>query len=58
MTKLLSSPTSRLMARLVVTLATIATFSYYSLRQIAGLRELQGCLVDRNRRDSLQLLRI
>ena len=46
------------MAGLVVTLAAIATFSYYSLRQIAGLRDLQGRLIDRNRRDSLQLLRI
>ena len=57
-TKPLRSPTVRLVAGLVITLAAIATFSYYSLRQIAGLRELQTRLVDRNRRDSLQLLRM
>ena len=57
-TKPLSSPTVRLVAGLVVTLAAIATFSYYSLRQIAGLRDLQTGMVDRNRRDSLQLLRM
>jgi signal transduction histidine kinase len=54
----LSSPTPRLVAGLVITLAAIATFSYYSLRQIGGLRDLQERLIDRNRRDSLQLLRI
>jgi hypothetical protein len=58
MYKLLSSPTSRLVAGLVVTLAAIAGFSRYSLRQIDGLRDVQSRLVDRNRRDSLQLLRI
>jgi len=54
----LSSPTSRLLAGLAVTLAAVAVFSLYTLRQIAGLRELQTSTVDRNRRDSLQLLRI
>jgi signal transduction histidine kinase len=58
MTNPLRSPTPRLVAGLVITLAAIATFSYYSLRQIAILRDVQTRLVDRNRRDSLQLLRI
>src|SRR5947199_5791617 len=53
-----SSPTSRLMTGLAVTLAVVGLFSWYALRQIAGLRDLQTRLIDRNRRDSLQLLRI
>ncbi|MGO9095815.1 MAG: sensor histidine kinase [Bryobacteraceae bacterium] len=54
----LSSPTSRLLIGLAVTLAAVAVFSLYALRQIAGLRDLQTRTVDRNRKDSLQLLRI
>ena len=53
-----SSPTSRLLVGLIFTLAAVGVFSAYALRQIAGLRDLQTRLVDRNRRDSLQLLRI
>jgi len=53
-----SSPTSRLMTGLAVTLAVVGLFSWNALRQIAGLRDLQTQLIDRNRRDSLQLLRI
>src|SRR5208283_1927376 len=53
-----SSPTARLMAGLVVTLAAVGVFAWYSLGQIAGLRDLQTHVVDRDRRDSLQLLRI
>ncbi len=52
------SPTSRLLAGLAITLAAVAGFSWYALRQIQGLRRLQTDIVDRNRRDSLQLLRI
>jgi signal transduction histidine kinase len=54
----LSSPTSRLLIGLAVTLAAVGVFSLYALRQIAGLKDLQTRTVDRNRRDSLQLLRI
>jgi signal transduction histidine kinase len=36
----------------------VVTYSAYITRQISGLRELQNNLVDRNRKDSLQLLRI
>jgi signal transduction histidine kinase len=36
----------------------VGLFSWNALRQIAGLRDLQTQLIDRNRRDSLQLLRI
>ena len=52
------SPSRRLILGLAVTLAAVAVFSFYALRQIAGLRDLQTRTVDRNRRDSLQLLRI
>jgi signal transduction histidine kinase len=53
-----SSPTNRLLVGLAITLAAVAVFSLYSLRQIAGLKDLQARFVDRNRKDSLQLLRI
>jgi signal transduction histidine kinase len=43
---------------LVITLATVVTYSWYISGQISGLRRLQTDLTDRNRRDSLQLLRI
>jgi signal transduction histidine kinase len=43
---------------LVITLAAVVAYSAYITRQISSLRELQNNLVDRNRRDSLQLLRI
>jgi signal transduction histidine kinase len=36
----------------------VVTYSWYIARQISGLRALQTNLVDRNRKDSLQLLRI
>jgi len=42
----------------VITLATVVTYSWYISGQISGLRRLQTDLTDRNRRDSLQLLRI
>jgi signal transduction histidine kinase len=42
----------------VITLAAVVTYSAYTSRQIAGLRALQNNLIDRDRRDSLQLLRI
>jgi signal transduction histidine kinase len=43
---------------LAITLAAVVLYSSYITRQIAGLRELQNDLIDRNRRASLQLLRI
>lgn len=52
------SPTPRLLAGLAITLIAAAGFSWYSLRQIDTLRELQTETIDRNRKDSLQLLRI
>jgi signal transduction histidine kinase len=52
------SPTSGLLFGLILTLAAVVAYSIYINRQIAGLRVLQSDLVDRNRKDSLQLLRI
>jgi signal transduction histidine kinase len=52
------SPAPKLFLGLFVTLAAVMAYSWYISRQIAGLRELQNNLVDRNRKDSLQLLRI
>src|SRR5437016_3511536 len=52
------SPTPGLILGLIITLAAVVAYSWYITRQISGLRELQNDLVDRNRKDSLQLLRI
>jgi signal transduction histidine kinase len=42
----------------VITLIAVVGYSFYVTRRIGSLRELQNNLIDRNRRDSLQLLRI
>jgi signal transduction histidine kinase len=42
----------------VITLAAVVGYSWYVTRRINSLRELQNNLIDRNRKDSLQLLRI
>jgi signal transduction histidine kinase len=47
-----------LLLGLIITLATVVAYSWYISGQISGLRRLQTELTDRNRRDSLQLLRI
>ena len=39
-------------------MAAVVAYSYYITAQISGLRRLQAELADRNRKDSLQLLRI
>ena len=52
------SPTALLIVGLVITLAAVVAYSAYVTHQISGLRQLQNELVDRNRKDSLQLLRI
>ena len=46
------------MIGLILTLAAVVAYSLYIERQIVGLRALQSDLVERNRKDSLQLLRI
>jgi signal transduction histidine kinase len=52
------SPTLGLLLGLTVTLAAVLAYSAYITWQVAGLRKLQSELIDRNRKDSLQLLRI
>ncbi len=53
-----SSPTLGLLLGLIITLAAVVLYSAYITWQVAGLRRLQSELIDRNRKDSLQLLRI
>ena len=52
------SPTVALLVGLVLTLGVVVAYSWYITGQITGLRRLQTELTDRNRRESLQLLRI
>jgi signal transduction histidine kinase len=52
------SPTTGLTLGLVITLVAVIAYSSYVTVQIGGLRKLQNDLIDRNRRDSIQLLRI
>jgi signal transduction histidine kinase len=52
------SPTLGLLLGLLITLSAVVAYSTYITRQVTKLRTLQSELVDRNRKDSLQLLRI
>jgi signal transduction histidine kinase len=52
------SPTLGLLLGLIITLAAVVAYSAYITWQVKGLRKLQSNLIDRNRKDSLQLLRI
>jgi signal transduction histidine kinase len=52
------SPTVRLLAGLAVTLTAVGLYSAYTVKQLRGLEQLQGGIIDRNRTDSLLLLRI
>jgi signal transduction histidine kinase len=52
------SPTLGLLLGLLITLSAVLAYSAYITWQVSGLRKLQTELVDRNRKDSLQLLRI
>ena len=51
-------PTLRLLAGLAVTLLAVGVYSGYTISQLRSLRELQTSTIDRNRTDSLLLLRI
>lgn len=53
-----SSPTIRLLLGLLVTLGAVTGFSSYALYQLTRLQDLQNQTIDRNRHDSLLLLRI
>lgn len=52
------SPTLGLLWGLFITLSAVVAYSAYITWQVNGLRRLQTEMVDRNRKDSLQLLRI
>ena len=52
------SPTNRLLAGLAITLTAVAVYSGYTITQLHSLQELQARTIDRNRTDSLLLLRI
>ena len=52
------SPATGLLLGLIITLAAVLAYASYITVQLSGLRKLQSEMVDRNRRDSLQLLRI
>ncbi len=51
-------PTLGLYLGLIVTILAVLAYAGYITRQFAGLRKLQSEMVDRDRKDSLQLLRI
>lgn len=51
-------PASKLYLGLVVTILAVLVYASYITIQFAGVRRLQSEMVDRNRKDSLQLLRI
>lgn len=52
------TPTFRLLAGLAVTLSAVAVYSVYTVWQLRTLERLQTSTIDRNRVDSLLLLRI
>jgi signal transduction histidine kinase len=52
------SPTVGLFIGLIITLGAVVAYSIYITFQISNLKVLQSDISDRNRRDSLQLLRI
>src|ERR1700722_12696397 len=52
------SPTYRLLAGLLITLLAVGVYSGYTIVQLRSLRQLQSGTIDRNRLDSLLLLRI
>ena len=53
-----NSPTPRLLLGLGISLAAVCVFFWYTRNQISRLRTLQTEIVDVNRHDSLQLLRV
>ena len=52
------SPTPRLLAGLAITLTAVAVYAGFTIVQLQGLEEIQSRTIDRNRIDSLLLLRI
>lgn len=54
----IKTPTPRLVAGLLFTLAVIFAYAGYTLYSVSRMRQVQADIVDRNRKDSLQLIRI
>lgn len=52
------APTRGLYLSLIITLIAVLAYAAYITMQFAGIRKLQSEMIDRNRKDSLQLLRI
>ena len=52
------APTRGLYLGLIITLLAVLAYAAYITMQFSGIRKLQSEMVDRNRKDSLQLLRI
>ena len=52
------APTRGLYLGLIITLIALLAYATYITMQFSGIRKLQSEMVDRNRKDSLQLLRI
>lgn len=52
------SPTVRLLAGLAITLTAVIVYSAYTVSQLRSLERLQTTIIDRDRADSLLLLRI
>ncbi len=52
------APTRGLYVGLIITLIAVLAYAAYITMQFSGIRKLQGEMVERNRKDSLQLLRI
>src|SRR5579862_7004715 len=55
---IMPSPTFRLLAGLTITLLAVGVYSSYTIVQLRSLRKLQSETIDRNRTDTLLLLRI
>ena len=53
-----ASPSARLFVGLALSLATIGGVGLYTVHEIRALRDEQTAISERNRKDSLQLLRI
>lgn len=53
-----ANPTPRLLIGFVAILILVGLYSTFTLRQVSSLRKLQSDMVARNRKDTLQLLRI
>jgi len=56
--KEIPSPSTRLWAGLCVILSIFAVFAVYSIHELRGLEDFQANVVQRNRKASLQLLRL